>query len=181
MKYFNLKWKIKFKQNQNTADGIELQSVGHINNSKQCLKYHFHFIDFLFFFLPFLLLQRQCNHWFFFFFFIFHFQSFADMYRSNVVNVLSSIKVYPSTFFPHYLHPNTTLFLNGTDDADDDGEEETFTPTFGIRSTYPIKLPLPTDINSIVQQNIVLRLVQQKNDFINDAEKLIGNHKRSSQ
>lgn len=112
------------------------------------------------------------------------------MHRSNVINVLSSIKVYPLTFFPHYIHPNNTLFLNGIDDShpdnDDDyvgggGDEETFIPTLGIRSTYPIKLKLPTDINSIVQHNIVLKLVQQKNDFINDMEKLIGNYKRASQ
>lgn len=112
---------------------------------------------------------------------------FSEKYRSNVVNVLSSIKVYPLTYFPHYLHPNNTLFLNGNNDDNDDfdgggdGEEEAFVPTLGIRSTYPVKLQMPTDINSIVQQNIVLKLVQQKNDYLNDIEKLIGNYKRASQ
>lgn len=109
---------------------------------------------------------------------------FSDMHRSNVVNVLSSIKVYPLTVFPHYLHPNNTLFLNGNDDNNDDydgTEEGAFVPTLGIRSTYPVKLQLPTDINSIVQRNIVLKLVQQKNDYINDIERLIGNYKRASQ
>lgn len=112
------------------------------------------------------------------------------MNRSNVVNILSSIKVYPLTYFPHYLHPNNTLFLNGNpDDYDDncgggDGdaeEEENFPPTLGVRSTYPIRLQLPTDINSMVEQNIVLKLVQQKNDYMNDVEKQIGNYKRASE
>lgn len=107
------------------------------------------------------------------------------MHRANVVNVLSSIKVYPLTYFPHYLHPNNTLFLNGNDNDDDDdenygGEDEKFLPTLGVRSTYPIRLQLPTDVNAMVQQNIVLKLVQQKNDYINDVEKLIGNYKRAS-
>lgn len=108
------------------------------------------------------------------------------MNRSNVVNVLSSIKVYPLTYFPHYMHPNNTLFLNGNedergDDEEDFGEDEKFLPTLGVRSTYPIRLKLPTDINATVQQNIVLKLVQQKNDYLNDVEKLIGNYKRSSE
>lgn len=88
------------------------------------------------------------------------------------------------TYFPHYLHPNNTLFLNGNEDdhGDDDMdfEDEKFLPTLGVRSTYPIRLKLPTDINATVQQNIVLKLVQQKNDYINDVEKLVGNYKRSS-
>lgn len=78
--------------------------------------------------------------------------------------------------------------MNGNDDGCDDdedydgfgGEDEKFLPTLGVRSTYPIRLQLPTDINATVQQNIVLKLVQQKNDYINDVEKLIGNYKRAS-
>lgn len=104
-----------------------------------------------------------------------------------MVNVLSSLKVYPLTYFPHYLHPNNTLFLNGNEDdcGDDDdgaagGEDEKFLPTLGVRSTYPIRLQLPTDVNAMVQQNIVLKLVQQKHDYLNDVEKLIGNYKRLS-
>lgn len=86
------------------------------------------------------------------------------------------------TYFPHYLHPNNTLFLNDRVDNEDDEdyEEEKFLPTLGVRSTYPLRLQLPTDINSTVQQNIVLKLVQQKNDYINDVDKLIGNYKRAS-
>lgn len=69
---------------------------------------------------------------------------------------------------------------HGDDEDDYDVEDEKFLPTLGVRSTYPIRLRLPTDINATVQQNIVLKLVQQKNDYINDVEKLIGNYKRAS-
>ncbi|XP_031618550.1 uncharacterized protein LOC116337797 [Contarinia nasturtii] len=103
-------------------------------------------------------------------------KSFSDARRANVVNTLSSLKVYPLQYFPHYLHPNNTLFLNGNDD---DTEEEKFNPSLGIQATYPLQLNLSTDINTVVDENIVLKLVHQKNNYINDVAKLTSNYKRS--
>lgn len=104
----------------------------------------------------------------------FSFQSFSDSRRANVVNLLSSLKVYSLQTFPHNLHPNNTLFLNA--DNDDD---EMYNPSLGVQSTYPRKMDLPTEINTTVEENIVLKLVQQKNDYINEVNKLTGNYKRS--
>lgn len=99
------------------------------------------------------------------------------MRRTNAVTILSSLKVYSLTNFPHYLHPNNTLILNGNDRGEDD---ELFTPSLGVQSSYPVKFHLPTDVNSTVEQNIVLKLVQQKNQYLNDITKITGNYKRSS-
>lgn len=85
---------------------------------------------------------------------------------------LSSLKVYALTNFPHFLHPNTALILTDQDD------EETYTPALGIRTTYPLQLA--TNLNSIVEENIVLRLVEQKNKYLHDVEKFTGNYCRSS-
>lgn len=100
-------------------------------------------------------------------------QNFSETRLSNVVNSLSSHKVYTLTNFPHFLHPNTALILNEQDD-----EDETYTPALGIRATYPIQVA--TNVNAIVQENIVLRLVEQKNKYLNEIEKVTGNYKRSS-
>lgn len=85
--------------------------------------------------------------------------------------------MYSLQYFPHNLHPNNTLFLKG---KYEDVDEEIFNPSLGVQATYPVKLDLPTDINSIVEENIVLKLIQQKNDYINNVAKLTGNYKRSS-
>ncbi|XP_055315408.1 uncharacterized protein LOC129575597 [Sitodiplosis mosellana] len=103
-------------------------------------------------------------------------KSFSDGRRSNVVNILSSLKVYSLQYFPHNLHPNNTLFLNGKDEH---AADETINPSLGVQATYPLKLDLATDINLTVENNIVLKLVYQKNDYINDVAKLTGNYKRS--
>lgn len=104
----------------------------------------------------------------------FSFQLFAE--NRNVVNTLSSVKVYSLQYFPHYLHPNNTLFLK-EDGEDEDGPTE---PSLGLQATFPVKLQISTDINSVVEENIALKLVQQKNDYINGVAKLTGNYKRSS-
>lgn len=92
------------------------------------------------------------------------------------MNSLSSLKVYTLQYHPHYVHSNNTLFLKDTFDVDD----EPFTHSQGVRSTYPIRLELPTDINSVVEENIVLKLVHQKNDHLNRIVKLTGNYSRAS-
>lgn len=86
------------------------------------------------------------------------------------------MKVYPLTYFPHYLHPNNTLFINGNGRD----EDELFTPSLGIQATFPVQLQLPNDINTVVEENIVLKLVHQKHNYINEATKLTANYKRSS-
>lgn len=88
------------------------------------------------------------------------------------MNSLSSLKVYTLTTFPHFLHPNNALVLNENVD-----EEETYTPSLGIRATYPLQLA--TDLNAKVEDNIVLKLVEQKNQYLHDVDKLTGNYKRS--
>lgn len=94
-----------------------------------------------------------------------------------MVNALSSLKVYSLTYAPHYLHPNNTLFLNGNENDED---EDLFTASMGVQSTYPVKLDLLTDINVIVDENIVTKLVQQKTNYINDVTRMTANYKRSS-
>lgn len=62
---------------------------------------------------------------------------------------------------------------------DEDEDEELFTPSLGVQSSYPVKFHLPTDVNATVEQNIVVKLVQQKNQYLNDITKLTSNYKRS--
>lgn len=96
----------------------------------------------------------------------------ADSYKINVVNALSALKVYHLSFSPHFLHPNNSLYLSGQDD-------ELFRPSTGVQSTYPQVLAAVTNINEIVEDNIVLRLVQEKNRYISDAAKIAGNWNRA--
>lgn len=109
-------------------------------------------------------------------FFKFNLQILSENRRTNIANCLSSLKVYQLTYFPHYLHPNNTLFLNDIEQEDD----EMIYPSIGIQATYPVQLRLPTDINTVVEENIVLKLVQQKNNYLNEVVKLTANYKRSS-
>lgn len=103
-------------------------------------------------------------------------QIFSDGRRINVLNLLSSVKVYSLNFFPHAVHPNNALFINGTED-----DEDVFNPTLDVQTTYPLPLSLPaTDVNSTVENNIVLKLVQQKSQYISDVAKLSGNCRRAS-
>lgn len=88
------------------------------------------------------------------------------------MNVLSSLKVYTLSSFPHFLHPNNALVLN-----ENGNEEETYTPSLGIRASYPLQLA--TNINTKVEDNIVVRLVEQKNQYLIDVDKITGNYKRS--
>lgn len=88
------------------------------------------------------------------------------------MNSLSSLRVYTLTTFPHFLHPNNALVLN--ENAD---EDETYTPSLGIRATYPLQLA--TNINTNVEDNIVLRLVERKNQYLSDVDKVTENYKRS--
>lgn len=90
--------------------------------------------------------------------------------------------MYSLAHYPHYLHPNNTLFLSGrrNDNNDDDDDTELFTPSMGVRSAYPMQLHLPTSINAKVEQNIVLKLVHQKQDYINNVAKSTNNYKRTS-
>lgn len=88
------------------------------------------------------------------------------------------MKVNSLTNFPHHLHPQNTLFLNGNDN--DDEEEDKFSPLLGVKSTYPQKLHMPTNVNEMVEENIVIKLVKQKQNYINKVTKLTANYKRAS-
>lgn len=97
----------------------------------------------------------------------------GDAYKTNVVNALSAIKVYQLSYYPHYTHPNNTLYLNSCGD-----DEFTITPP--ICATHPLPLPLANDLNAHVEQNIALKLVQQKNQYIGDVGRISTYFKRDS-
>lgn len=94
-----------------------------------------------------------------------------------MVNNLSSLKVYSLTKSPHSLHPNNPLTLSGNEN---DQENDILSPSLHINATYPQQLQLPTDLNSCIEENIVMSLVQQKNQYINDIAKLTANYNRTS-
>lgn len=95
----------------------------------------------------------------------FQFKSFSDVYKVNVVNALASIKVYQLSYYPHSTHPNNTLYLSGC------GDDE-FTKTPAICATHPLPLPVANDTNAIVEHNIALKLVQQKNQYLADVSRI---------
>lgn len=103
------------------------------------------------------------------------FKTFAEAYKSNVVNVLANVKVYQLSYYPHYTHPNNTLYLNSIDD------EEEFTITPAIFATHPLPLPLANDVNVTVEQNVALKLVQQKNQYLADVGRISTYFKRNSE
>lgn len=103
----------------------------------------------------------------------FQFKAFTDVYKTNVVNILSDIKVYQLSYYPHYTHPNNTLYLNSC------GDDE-FTITPAICATHPLPLPLTNDVNATVEQNIALKLVQQKNQYLADVGRISTYFKRNS-
>lgn len=99
-------------------------------------------------------------------------QILSDGQKQHVVNTLSNLRVYQLNTFPHHIHPNNTLYIKNASDDD-------FVPSLRLRSMAPFPLHLVTDVNEFVQHNIVLKLVQQKNQYITDIAKLTGNFKRS--
>lgn len=103
----------------------------------------------------------------------FQLKSFTDVYKTNVVNALSAIKVYQLSYYPHFTHPNNTLYLNSCGD-----DEFTITPPICV--THPLPLPLANDVNVTVEQNIALKLVQQKNQYLADVSRISTYFKRNS-
>lgn len=85
-----------------------------------------------------------------------------DGHKANVVNLLANVKVYQLSFFPHHVHPNNELVQNRNFSDDD-------TDRSRIYSTYPI--PLITQINSTIEDNVALKLVEQKCQHIYDVNK----------
>lgn len=61
-----------------------------------------------------------------------------------------------------------------------DDDEDVFNPTLDIQTTYPLPLVLPTAVNAKIEDNIALKLVQQKNKYIGDVAKTTGNCRRAS-
>lgn len=105
---------------------------------------------------------------------LFQMRSLDEAYKTNVVNTLSGIKVYQLSYYPHFTHPNNTLYLNSCGD-----DEFTITPP--ICATHPLPLPLaPNDVNATIEQNIALKLVQQKNQYLADVSRISTYFKRNS-
>lgn len=99
-------------------------------------------------------------------------KSFDDVYKTYVLNALSAVKVYQLSYYPHYTHPNNTLFMNSCGD-----DEFTITPAICV--THPLPLPLAEDVNGTIEQNIALKLVQQKNQYLADVSRISTYFKRN--
>lgn len=84
------------------------------------------------------------------------FKGLVDHHKSTTLNLLANTKVYQSTFYPHHVHPSSDLVHN-------ESYKNVFDPT-RIVTTYPA--PLLTENAGRGVENIALKLVQQKNQYL---------------
>lgn len=111
----------------------------------------------------------------------------TDGRRVNALNCLSQLKAYSLAYSAHFLHPSNALTLesNGaSDESTDDANNESAEVSLDVRASYPHRLQIPDEVpdrDVAVQQNIVMELVEKKNQYLSEVNKVSANYHRASE